>query len=199
MSPRPRVDRARKRAELAGVAARVFGERGVTGTAVSDIVRAAGVAQGTFYLYFDSKDDVLLAVAEQFVAGIGTAVESAVRGSSTPAPDRLRSLVHALGDLAANDANSSMAELLHRPENRALHDRLTEPLAERLFLLVRDIVAQGVTEGSMAVTDAGAAAWFVLGGLQSVERSGTPMAEVPAALDEALALSLRALNVKGTP
>ena len=34
--------------------------------------RAAGIAQGTFYLYFESKDDVLLAVAEQFVASLGT-------------------------------------------------------------------------------------------------------------------------------
>lgn len=74
MSPRPHVDRAVKRAELAGAAARVFGERGVAGTAVSDIVKAAGVAQGTFYPYFDSKDDVLLAVAERsFCSSLGHA------------------------------------------------------------------------------------------------------------------------------
>lgn len=199
MSPRPRVDREIRRAELAGTAARVFGERGVAGTAVSDIVKAAGVAQGTFYLYFDSKDDVLVAVAEQFVAGIGAAVESAIPGSATPAPDRLASLVHALGALAASDANAAMAELLHRPENRALHERLTEPLAERLFVLVRDIVEQGVAEGSMDAADSAAAAWFVLGGLQSVERSGTPIVEMPTALKAALGLALRALGVSGTP
>jgi len=53
MSPRPRADREARRSELAQVAARVFAERGVAGTAVSDIVTAAGVAQGTFYLYFE--------------------------------------------------------------------------------------------------------------------------------------------------
>ncbi len=197
MSPRPRVDRAIKRAELAAAAATVFSERGVAGTAVSDIVRAAGVAQGTFYLYFDSKDDVVLAVAEQFVAEVGTAVAAAVTGAEAPAPDRLRSLVAALGGLATNSTNQAMAELLHRPENSALHDRLTEPLAEWLFALVHEIVDQGVAEGSMHVPDAGAAAWFVLGGLQSVERSGTPMAELPGALDGALELALRALGVRG--
>jgi len=198
MSPRPRVDRDVKRAELASAAARVFGERGVAGTAVSDIVRAAGVAQGTFYLYFDSKDDVLLAVAERFVADVGTAMEASVSGSEVSAPERLRTLVAALSGLAASPANSSMAELLHRRENQALHDRLTEPLARRLFALVDEIVTQGVAEGSMHVPDPGSAAWFVLGGLQSVERAGTAMGELPAALDRALALALRALGVEGT-
>ena len=170
----------------------------MAGTAVSDIVRAAGIAQGTFYLYFDSKDDVLLEVAEQFVAGIGIALEAALSGPDASAPERLHSLVVALGDLAGDPANKSIAELLHRPENQALHDRLTEPLARRLFTLVADIVTQGVAEGSMAVPDTGAAAWFVLGGLQSVERAGTPMAELPAALHHALTLALRSLGVQGS-
>lgn len=199
MSPRPRVDRAVRRAEVAGAAARVFSERGVAGTAVSDIVKAAGIAQGTFYLYFDSKDDVLLAVAEQFVAEVGTALASAISGAEVAAPQRLRSLVAALSNLAADPANSSLAELLHRRENQALHDRLTEPLAQRLHVLVADIVAQGVAEGSMAVADANAAAWFVLGGLQSVERADTPMAEMPEALEQALSLAYRALGVAVTP
>lgn len=199
MSPRPRVDRAARRAAVAHAAAKVFGERGVSGTAVSDIVRAAGIAQGTFYLYFDSKDDVLMAVAEQFVANLGTTLESSLPGAEASAPERLRHLVAALGSLAANPANTSMAELLHLPENRALHDRLTEPLARRLFTLVEGIVAQGIAEGSMRVTDAGAAAWFVLGGLQGIERAGTPVADMPAALDHALVLALRALGVQGEP
>lgn len=198
MSPRPRVDRAAKRAEVAVAAASVFAERGVAGTAVSDIVKAAGIAQGTFYLYFESKDDVLLAVAERFVADVGVALEASVAGPEVTAPERLRSLVAALGSLAANPANLSMAELLHRPENQALHDRLTEPLAHRLFCSVQDIVAQGVAEGSMQVPDASVAAWFVLGGLQSIERAGTPVAEMPAALEQALGLALRALGVPGT-
>jgi AcrR family transcriptional regulator len=192
------VDRDLKRAELAGAATRVFSERGVAGTAVSDIVRAAGVAQGTFYLYFDSKDDVLLAVAQQFVVNVGIALEASILGPEVPAPARLRSLVTGLGELAADPSNESMAVLLHRRENQALHDRLTEPLAQRLFVLVEDIVAQGVAEGSMVVADVAAAAWFVLGGLQSVERAGTPVVEMPAALDQALALALRSLGVRET-
>ena len=199
MSPRIAVDRAAKRAAVAAAAASVFVERGVAGTAVSDIVRAAGIAQGTFYLYFDSKDDVLLAVAERFVADVGAALEASIAGPEAPAPVRLRSLVAALAQLAASPTNASMTELLHRRENQALHDRLTEPLAQRLFVLVDAIVVQGVAEGSMVVADAKAAAWFVLGGLQSIERAGTPVARMPAALEQALTLAFRALGVQESP
>jgi len=169
MSPRPRIDRATKRAAVADAAARVFSERGVSGTAVS----------------------------EQFVASLGTALESSLPGAEASAPERLTSLVQSLGSLAASPANADMAELLHRPENRALHDRLTDPLAQRMFVLVEGIVGQGVAEGSMQVDDLGAAAWFVLSGLQGVERAGTPVARMPAALDQALVLALRALGVRG--
>jgi AcrR family transcriptional regulator len=199
MSPRPHVDRATRRAAVADAAARVFGERGVSGTAVSDIVRAAGIAQGTFYLYFESKDDVLIAVAEQFVAEIGRELESAVAGPGAAAPVRFGSLCDALGRLATTPTRQGIAELLHRPENAALHDRLTEPLARRMFVLVEDIVSQGVAEGSMHVADVRAAAWFVLGGLQSVERAGTPIAELPGALDTALTFALRALGAQVEP
>ncbi|TLM84747.1 MAG: TetR family transcriptional regulator, partial [Actinobacteria bacterium] len=44
-----------RRAQLVGVAAELFSAGGVEGTAVSDIVAAAGVSQGTFYWHFDSK------------------------------------------------------------------------------------------------------------------------------------------------
>jgi AcrR family transcriptional regulator len=193
------MDRSAKRAELAAVAAGVFIERGVARTAVSDIVSAAGIAQGTFYLYFDSKDDMVVAVADRFVSEIGVVLEASVAGPGAAAPARLRSLVTTLSALAASPSNLAMAEFLHRRENQALHDRLTEPLAERLFVLVESIVAQGAAEGSMVVTEAGPAAWFVLGGLQSVERAGTPMADMPAALGKALVLALRALSVDETP
>jgi hypothetical protein len=60
--------------------------------------------------------------------------------------------------------------------------------------LVEAIVEQGVVEGAFHVPDTRAAAWFVLGGLQSAELAGTPATEMPAALAAATQLALRALG-----
>jgi AcrR family transcriptional regulator len=51
-----------RRAELADIALELWAERGFDQTSVAAIARAAGIAKGTFYLYFESKDALLLDV-----------------------------------------------------------------------------------------------------------------------------------------
>ena len=191
------VDRTARRADLASAAAAVFAERGVANTAVSDIVKAAGVAQGTFYLYFDSKGDVVLAVVEQIGAEMLVAMEGAVSASGSTAVEKLLGLRDVLIRFDEDPTSVALADFLHHPDNRTLHDRLAEHLTPRLIPLVESIISQGVSEGVFDVPDTRAAAWFVLGGLQSVELSGTPSAQMPAAIAAVTALALRALGHTG--
>lgn len=197
--PRPRADKIARRTALVVAATGVFAERGVANTAVSDIVRAAGVAQGTFYLYFDSKDDVILAAVERMVDEMIEAMETATSATGATAVERLLGFRDALAGFESAPAALEMADIVHRPENRAMHDRLTGHLAPRLLPLVESIVVQGISEGVFDVPDARAAAWFVLGGLQSAELSGTRAAELPAALTAATDLTLRALGYSPLP
>ncbi len=56
-----------RRQELMDAAVRVFADKGISRTTVSDITDSAGVAKGTFYLYFDSKEQLLGAMKERLV------------------------------------------------------------------------------------------------------------------------------------
>src|SRR6266542_5759403 len=56
-----------RRAEILDAAVKVFGEKGVSKATVSDIAEAAGVAKGTVYLYFGSKEQLLGALRDRFV------------------------------------------------------------------------------------------------------------------------------------
>jgi AcrR family transcriptional regulator len=56
-----------RRRDLMDAGLRVFCERGMREATISDITAAAGVAKGTFYLYFDSKEHLLAALKERFV------------------------------------------------------------------------------------------------------------------------------------
>src|SRR3974390_404155 len=54
-------NKARARAEIADAALRLFFDRGFEGVTVDQIVEAAGVSRRTFFRYFDTKEDALLA------------------------------------------------------------------------------------------------------------------------------------------
>jgi AcrR family transcriptional regulator len=53
-----------RRQEILVVALRCFARNGFHNTTIADIVRESGVSQGTFYLYFQTKDDVIAALAD---------------------------------------------------------------------------------------------------------------------------------------
>lgn len=193
------MDRMARRSEIVAAATAAFAERGIANTAVSDIVKAAGVAQGTFYLYFKSKDDVVVAAAERIGDIMVDGIERAVAMPDRSAVVKFLALVDQLSNFTSAPDASELIEIMHLEGNRALHDRLTEQLTPRFVSIIERVINQGLTEGVFAVPDARVAAWFVLGGLQSAEISGVPLTDMPAALAAATALALRALGYSGEP
>ncbi|MFL5797879.1 MAG: TetR/AcrR family transcriptional regulator [Actinomycetota bacterium] len=56
-----------RREDLLAAARRVFAEKGLPNATIADVTEAAGVAKGTFYLHFDSKEALLGALKQRFV------------------------------------------------------------------------------------------------------------------------------------
>lgn len=100
--------RARKRAEtrerLFEMALREFREVGVGASQIDRIARAAGVARGTFYFHFATKDDVLIELARRISARVARRV--AVLGESNPS---LRELLTRVNE-AILDEHSRVGE-----------------------------------------------------------------------------------------
>ena len=81
---RPRTARGRRtRRKLLRAAESLFGEHGFHGTSVAQITRTAGVAQGTFYLYFDSKEEVFRQLVRHLSQQLRRALATAVSGAET--------------------------------------------------------------------------------------------------------------------
>lgn len=77
-----RRDGVETRARLLRIARETFEEKGYHRTSIAEICRRASVANGTFYRYFDGKDEVFLHLAEQLAEGLELAVSEALRGVS---------------------------------------------------------------------------------------------------------------------
>lgn len=164
--------------------------------AIADIVRAAGVAQGTFYLYFAAKEDVIVAVAEKVADRILDGLEARLGDSHQSAIQQFEGFSSILTELSQDPSLTQVAEFLHRRENQSLHDRMEEHLVPRLATVMERLIRAGVAEGSFTVDDPTIAAWFVLGGLRGLELAGTPLDQMGSALDAATSLALRSLGAR---
>ena len=98
---RPQPGAGDKRTAILNAATRVFARRGFFNAQVADVAREAGVAAGTVYLYFRSKDDLLTSIFEKSMTRALEEADRALAGVTDPV-ERLRRLarVH-LGGLGS--------------------------------------------------------------------------------------------------
>jgi TetR/AcrR family fatty acid metabolism transcriptional regulator len=98
-----------KRARILEAAVKVFAERGFHTATVAEIARAAGVADGTIYLYFKSKDDLLLRLFDEKMTEIVEEARTAVAAEKT-APAKLRRFIQL--HLSLVERNPDLASVL---------------------------------------------------------------------------------------
>lgn len=156
-----------RRAEIMGVAASLFAEKGYAATSVGDIVRAADIAQGTFYWHFPSKESVADAIVEAAAEAQVAGVQAIVEDPSLGAVERFVRVRD--GAFASFAAEQGALEAFHRPGNDAVHDRVAAATRRRLIPLLGRFVAEGVAEGVFAVSDPEAAAVFVARAAEAVD------------------------------
>ncbi len=111
MAPRRRTEtRTVRKEQILAATRKLFKEKGYDGTTIADIVQAAGVAQGTFYLYFSSKRDAFLALSQQLDETAAGTVAGAF-DPTLPFEERLRVLAKA--GFACGKRNADLVRLVH--------------------------------------------------------------------------------------
>ncbi len=186
-----------RREQLVKSAASVFMQQGVAAASVDDIVRAAGVAKGTFYLYFATKDAVVTAVAEAMVLEVADRIQGTASKPDQSPVERLLAFAAAIGQVGGNSYERDLIEIFHRPENRAIHDRISEHTFRALAPLVSAIVAEGVDSGMFRAIDPVRAAAYVFACFSSLHDVVSDPTEVAAVTRELNAFVLRGLGYDG--
>jgi AcrR family transcriptional regulator len=142
-------NKARARAEIAVAALALFAERGFQHVTVDDIVTAAGVSRRTFFRYFETKEDALLADYPQLSDRLEQAFER--HGADVPALVAIRQALHAIADwyLERRDAVLARSSVIHGS---------SAPAARNLELLtqweavVAQVVALQIGEDATGLT-----------------------------------------------
>jgi TetR/AcrR family fatty acid metabolism transcriptional regulator len=136
-----------KRTRILNAAVSVFADRGFFQSRVSDVADAAGVAGGTIYLYFKSKDDLLISLFEDKMDSIINHVNDAL-SSVDNAPQRL--LVFVQKHLNMVERHPELAEVLIvelRQSSKFMREYTPIKFAEYLDI-IEEIVRDGVADGN---------------------------------------------------
>ncbi|MBN9333237.1 TetR/AcrR family transcriptional regulator [Devosia sp.] len=176
-------------------AAKLFRDKGIGSVSIDEIVQAAGIAKGTFYLYFRTKDDLLQSLAEAVVDRMGVAVEAAADRPGN-ALDRFAGAVGAMKLVDGDE--QYLTDALNRPENSALHERVNMALVRRLGPLLAKVIEDGREEKTFEVEDPLATIQFLLAGQAALLGGGRfawTEAEYAARLRATLIILERALGV----
>jgi TetR/AcrR family fatty acid metabolism transcriptional regulator len=127
-------------------ATRIFAKKGFYSAKVSEIAREAGVADGTIYIYFDNKDDILISLFEEQMQTVLDNMVEQLRAESDPAMKLKR---FALTHLRLIQKNKDMAEIIQvelRQSSKFMKEYENEKFA-RYLDLIGDIVEEGQARG----------------------------------------------------
>ena len=102
VAARRRREKQERRCAILDAAERVFLSKSVRDATMDEIARAAELSKGTLYLYFESKDDLFLAIACRALSGLVEKFE-AVKASSPRGADRVRRLMRAYAQFAMDN------------------------------------------------------------------------------------------------
>ncbi|HMB82179.1 MAG TPA: TetR/AcrR family transcriptional regulator C-terminal domain-containing protein [Vicinamibacterales bacterium] len=135
-----------KRDAILRAAIDVFAERGYFNAQVADVARAAGVAAGTVYLYFKSKDDLLVSIFERSMREGLTTGRAAVANLQDPR-ERLLRLARAHLARLGHDRNLAIVFQVELRQSTKFMERFSATLLRDYLGLIREAIADGQREG----------------------------------------------------
>jgi AcrR family transcriptional regulator len=146
------AERADRMRAIRAAALAVFAAKGFSAARLDDVAAAAGVAKGTIYLYFRSKEDLLEAIVKSTIGVVLENVERAVAASPAPASELLRLIGQTVIAGVLDPERRQVLHLIISEGARfpALADFYHREIISRGVSLIRAVIARGRESGEFA-------------------------------------------------
>jgi TetR/AcrR family transcriptional repressor of nem operon len=141
-----------RRAELLAAGRALFLAKGIAATSLDDITQRAGVSKGLFYLYFPSKEDLVLALQEQFSHEFAARMRAAAE-SRADWTARLDACVGAAFECYRELHDLHEVLFRHAHAVQPGSEAGPEPAPAAATLVIRDLFAAGTAAGAFDVAD----------------------------------------------
>ena len=136
-------DPEERKRELIDAAERLFTRNGFEQTLVSDIVREVDVSQGAFYYYFESKEDVLVAIVKKNIASMEQDITDIARKDDLDPALKLNLIFNRFVSVAVS--GKEIFSYIHQHKSTTLHQKLRK---DKPFSRISPIVAGVISSGN---------------------------------------------------
>ena len=131
--------------EILDVAEQLFAEKGFDNASTNDIINRIGIARGTLYHHFGSKEEILDAIVERMTHDKIAQASAIIADRKRPLLERLTKSMLALN--VEGEAGTEVMEQMHRPQNALLHQKMQEQVISGVVPLVAKLVEEGNETG----------------------------------------------------
>lgn len=130
--------------EILNTAERLFFTKGFDACTINDILKEIGIAKGTFYHYFTSKNEVLDAIVDRYTETIMTRVNEVVENSLMHPVEKLMNAFMAMK--MEGKVEDYLLEEMHKVDNTVLHQRTLSQIVKFMAPALTIIVEEGIEQ-----------------------------------------------------
>ena len=131
--------------EILDAADKLFTQKGFDGTSTNDILEAVGIARGTLYYHFKSKEDIMDSLIDRYSTSLLTRAKEVADNKSIPVYERIVQTVMALN--MNHVSGKEIIEHIHKPQNALMHFKAQKAILNGLTPILTEIIKEGIKQG----------------------------------------------------
>jgi len=139
-----RKEAEERRNEILDAADELFGQQGFDGTSTNDILQKVGIARGTLYYHFKSKEDIMDALIERYTERILSAAKEIANDKNRAVYERIIGVVMALN--ISDDSGKEVIEHMHKPQNALMHQKIQKVIVNEVPPILSEIICEGIEQ-----------------------------------------------------
>lgn len=134
-----------RRNEILDVADELFSQKGFDGTSTNDILDKVGIARGTLYYHFKSKEGIMDALIDRYNVRLLGAAREIAADKSIPLNERIVRAVMALN--ISSETEKEIMEHIHKPQNALMHQKIQKVIINGVPPILAEIIREGSEQG----------------------------------------------------
>ncbi|MBE6023270.1 MAG: TetR/AcrR family transcriptional regulator [Cellulosilyticum sp.] len=133
--------------EILDKADQLFSRKGFEGTSTNDILEAVGIARGTLYYHFKSKEDIMDALIERYNQQILNAAKQAAQNQKLTVYERIIKVVLSMNISQYSQESEGIIEQIHKPQNILMHQKIQKVIIHSITPILSDLIKEGIGLG----------------------------------------------------